>query len=399
MESPPNVFVLRGRDAGWLRKRSRNYLRDNAMFRRLSLLMLTTGSLLAPPCLADDAEDATNLLSEALKCPNPIQKNVYDTPKHFVDTDFPQIVEVTRETNKSMSTSNLLRIENLVERNTTAYSNSKTSLTKTRSVLSAPFGKLDVTSIGTDRHGVNRYLAGVSAIVLHCNRAAGRCINISQSETWCNRDEETCPEGQLKPYSASEEVALEVCDDETAKNAKFAIDTLVKMNQSTATASKDHSVGVPTGYAMRDNRDAEAGDIKTLKDIDLSSCADNCSKADKCKGFSYDKWNRFCFLKSELASLRLDPKSISGIANGVSMPAGIDEQARMVAYRNKAFPGDGYTQIGGKDVKACALSCEQSLSCVAYTFLKDSNTCKLFKTTEVYSSNPRADSGVKTQSK
>jgi hypothetical protein len=130
-----------------------------------------------------------------------------------------------------------------------------------------------------------------------------------------------------------------------------------------------------------------------LRDMDMPACAASCSKNSQCQAFSYDKWNRACFLKTAITALRLDPKSMSGIRKGLAIPPTVDDQARMYVYRNKSFPGDGFNTSRARSSADCARSCEQNLSCVAYTYYKQTELCRLFKTADKYGENASGRAG------
>jgi hypothetical protein len=68
-------------------------------------------------------------------------------------------------------------------------------------------------------------------------------------------------------------------------------------------------------------------------------------------------------------------------------------------YRNKYFPGDGFSTTKAASPADCTKTCEQSLSCIAYTYFKQTQSCRLFKTAEKYGESAAAESGVKSQSK
>ena len=156
---------------------------------------------------------------------------------------------------------------------------------------------------------------------------------------------------------------------------------------------------VSSTYVSRDNRDLIGVDLRTLKNIELDDCVSACQREADCQGYSFDKWNRFCFLKTNLASFILDPKSLSGVRQNLQMPLTSAVEATMVRYRGKMFPGSGYKSIANSIYENCEMTCKNELACVAFSFDKQSLVCRLFNSTGAYVLNALSDSGVKTQSR
>lgn len=162
--------------------------------------------------------------------------------------------------------------------------------------------------------------------------------------------------------------------------------------------SSDSATDAASGsYVSRDNRDLIGVDLRTLKNIELDDCVSACQREADCQGYSFDKWNRYCFLKTNLSALILDPKSLSGVRQNLQMPPTSDVEATMVHYRGKKFPGSGYKSIANSIYENCEMTCQNELACVAFSFDKQSLVCKLFNSTGVYVLNALSDSGAKIQ--
>jgi PAN domain len=150
-------------------------------------------------------------------------------------------------------------------------------------------------------------------------------------------------------------------------------------------------------YKTLTNRDISGGDRRTLTQVDMSACVAACRSDAECRAFSYDKWNRYCFLKSSLSKLYLEPRSITGIRQDVPVPETENKPARIDHYANRIFLGDGYRSASASSYESCRSARAGDSSCVVTTFLKDENRCKFFNSTGEYFRNEKADSGVKTQ--
>src|SRR5262249_7719495 len=163
------------------------------------------------------------------------------------------------------------------------------------------------------------------------------------------------------------------------------------------TPEPNNSKATAVTFKTFNNRDSKGGDLKTLKEVDINACTAACRSDPQCKAFSYDKWNRWCFLKSRASTLLLEPSSVMAIRNDVPTPDNSTTNAEMQRFKNKIFPGDGYKSVVATSYEACLPICKDDLSCVTFTFLKREERCKLFKTPNEYFSDMNAESGVKRQ--
>jgi hypothetical protein len=150
-------------------------------------------------------------------------------------------------------------------------------------------------------------------------------------------------------------------------------------------------------FRTEDNQDIDGTDLGKFKNTDLEACASACNGESQCQAYSFDKWNRYCFLKSALTSRRLDPRSTTGIRRDVPTPPTAPEAVQMERYRGKVFPGAGYKATVIARFESCELTCQQDRACVAYTFQKADQLCRLFSSTGEYFANAQTDSGVKRQ--
>ena len=150
-------------------------------------------------------------------------------------------------------------------------------------------------------------------------------------------------------------------------------------------------------YTTYDNHDLFGNDFRTIRGIDLLSCVSACRQESQCQAYSFDKWNRFCFLKSDVDELRIDPRSISGVRLGAPTPAISSIPISMERYRDKYFPGSGYKSITNSSVDICETACQSESACLAFSFQKAAHRCQLFDNTGEYFSNKGVDSGAKRQ--
>ncbi len=102
-------------------------------------------------------------------------------------------------------------------------------------------------------------------------------------------------------------------------------------------------------------------------------------------------------LKNGLSSLTLSAKSIAGVRRELGQPAASDGSIEIERYRGKGFPDTPARTLNVVSADACQEACSTDQSCIAYTFLKSGQICKIFEDTGEYFSNADADSGVKLQ--
>lgn len=150
-------------------------------------------------------------------------------------------------------------------------------------------------------------------------------------------------------------------------------------------------------YRAYDNRDIAGDQVAKLRNYDLQTCVAACRRKENCRGYSFDKWNKVCSLKSSVGEFRLNPRSSSGVRDDVRVPRAPSGEVTMERYPSKAFPGAGYKSVKAEGPDACEDSCRDEDACIAFTFRLDEGSCHLFKTTGEYFPNQLADSGGKRQ--
>ena len=155
----------------------------------------------------------------------------------------------------------------------------------------------------------------------------------------------------------------------------------------------------PSAKAFRsfDNFDIDGGDFRTLRDIDSGECIAACRADERCRAFTFNKWNRRCFLKDRLSELRLEPSSITGLRGDVPAPPRLKSEITMTVYRNRLFPGAAYAVRRTESYAACEALCAEDRVCAVFSFIKASRECRLLARARDYVPDERADSGTKRQ--
>lgn len=169
---------------------------------------------------------------------------------------------------------------------------------------------------------------------------------------------------------------------------------------SPSTAPK--KVSVPR-FATYRGYDLEVDRTKLLGEFPLDradQCEATCINDPQCKSYSYNRWSRKCFTKSEPGSLlRFDPRTISGISmvSAVSRPT-ISEfgDIKMWVRLNKAFPNKGQTRYNlSRDECSAWCSSRPLTECVAFTSFRSNKECRIFPEADEYTDNADADIGYR----
>ncbi|MEQ1710880.1 MAG: tetratricopeptide repeat protein [Hyphomicrobium sp.] len=152
------------------------------------------------------------------------------------------------------------------------------------------------------------------------------------------------------------------------------------------------------GFTAYNNRDLEGGDLRHMKGLDRAACARACASDNDCRAFTYDKWNRWCFLKSQVGSMRLDPKYQSSFRKGHAAPDTSSAATVIERYRKKNFPqGQKISEQSAASYEECESRCDAGSDCVAFVYASKSRQCRLLSDADEYFSSTDTDSGVKRQ--
>lgn len=159
----------------------------------------------------------------------------------------------------------------------------------------------------------------------------------------------------------------------------------------------DRVVSRNEDFVVYNNFDLTGGDFRIVEETDAGTCKASCISSSKCKGYTYDKWNRWCFLKTQLSELRFDPASLSAVKANSKQPQMTDADFVMERFRGKRFPGAPYRSFRERDFERCEGTCVEEERCVAFSYSKSNNRCSVFSEAREYSAAEGVDSGVKRQ--
>ena len=140
----------------------------------------------------------------------------------------------------------------------------------------------------------------------------------------------------------------------------------------------------------------DGGDYQKQRGISQDQCESLCKKDSRCRAYSYDMWNRYCFLKSSVNQLRLEPRSVTFVPNGVTVT--YDDREPVIQRRPlKAFPNEPYLQANAQNYGDCSQRCLKDKRCEAFNFFQATRRCNLIEKPKEYSDDWGAEIGIKVQ--
>lgn len=278
-----------------------------------------------------------------------------------------------------------------------------------------------VQLVKKSRHAqLNRRLSWVSAAtIMAAATAVGVTMFVNQSEelSQMHRDKRASEQGRIaaeKERKAARDVARQGLEknqsvqerDRLLQGLRTADAALqVKTKVADAARTKVDQVSLAStnttikmrGFARHDHFASEGSDLRTVELVGLEACASECQSEARCNVYSYDKWNRMCFLKPGSSVLRLDAQYVTGVARDVPAPPLSTKPVDMQRYRGKAIPEGSFGTRPAQTFEVCEDLCRRQETCVALTFYKSNSQCRLFTDAGEYFGDTTADTSVKRQ--
>jgi multidrug efflux pump subunit AcrA (membrane-fusion protein) len=208
---------------------------------------------------------------------------------------------------------------------------------------------------------------------------------------------------------AAEKTAADKAAADKAAAEKTAADKATAAQKAAAEeVTAEKKVQALNKFITRRNRDILTNDIWIDGKIgtsqsDIGACAVQCDDTPACKVFSFDHVLNKCYLKTNVATSVIDPQSTIAVKSPLQLPNASTATADIELKRNTRIMNNDPPVSRKKvtDFNSCKATCLDSLSCVAFTFLKaarDEN-CEMFDGLKSFLSDNSADSGYKSQSR
>lgn len=146
------------------------------------------------------------------------------------------------------------------------------------------------------------------------------------------------------------------------------------------------------------NRDLKSEAAETRQAESVEQCESMCQASQGwCKAFTYDAWNRKCFLKERPGQLSMNARATSGVMSGSETPSASGSATYFEYFNGKAFSGNGFRELTARSRDECERDCSSQNQCIAFGFTQSQKRCLLFDQPGEYSSSRGTDSGAKRQ--
>jgi hypothetical protein len=206
-------------------------------------------------------------------------------------------------------------------------------------------------------------------------------------ETWIAADES---KKEAAAEQARQAAAVEAKREAAAEQARQAA------------AEEARRSGI-NNYTVQVNQDIGGQDILQpdgqigIRNTDINACAVQCDQNPSCLAFSFDRWNKMCFLKRKIVTSVLEPRSALGVKKPLALPNRSTLERQPRTKFDHRFFAQPIAVESVSDLKACQARCIGDLRCVAFSFLRGVGpvrNCQIFDNVQdEYKDDPSADSG------
>ena len=160
-----------------------------------------------------------------------------------------------------------------------------------------------------------------------------------------------------------------------------------------------------TQFTTKFNRDIYGKDVALIAGkpgipgSTLESCAHVCYGLPSCKGFTFNRWKNFCYLKGDLGDETfLHPAGIIGVKKPLTIPNVSTTAETTSEYLfNAVFTDLPLKETSTPEYQTCRKTCQGDIHCVAFSYLRAAGKCKMFNRVEGYYRDDAYDSGYKWQ--
>jgi len=144
------------------------------------------------------------------------------------------------------------------------------------------------------------------------------------------------------------------------------------------------------------NRDIDGRDYRVLRDQSLAGCESQCKADARCRAYTFNKWERVCFLKSSVTVARVEPRGISGVRATQQIRTSL-RPPTIERLPSRQFPSQPYRSQEAADYDGCARACAADQSCLGFNFVKVDGSCALIATLDKTVPGNGTDAGMKWQ--
>ncbi|MBY3150815.1 hypothetical protein HFO56_00030 [Rhizobium laguerreae] len=151
-------------------------------------------------------------------------------------------------------------------------------------------------------------------------------------------------------------------------------------------------------FALFPNHDVFGNDLNVFASDTIAECQRSCADNAQCSVFTFNAWNKKCFLKAGTGELRLDPRATTGVSSELPPPSYRDSEVKMEYYHSYVMSG---SRIGPRRVsnsrQQCADICWENDACVAFSFAAGDRACSIYDSADNRFPQQGIESGSKVQ--
>ncbi|MBY3432995.1 hypothetical protein HFN89_02225 [Rhizobium laguerreae] len=151
-------------------------------------------------------------------------------------------------------------------------------------------------------------------------------------------------------------------------------------------------------FALFPNHDVFGNDLNVFASDTLAECQQSCADNAQCSVFTFNAWNKKCFLKAGTGELRLDPRATTGVSSELPAPSYRDSQVKIEYYHSYVMSG---SRIGQRRVsnsrQQCENICWENDACVAFSFDAGDRACSMYDSADNRFQRQGIESGAKVQ--
>ena len=141
-----------------------------------------------------------------------------------------------------------------------------------------------------------------------------------------------------------------------------------------------------------ENHDIIGFDYKTLSSVTEIECQTACQADASCRATTYNKKERFCFLKNDAKLLVTNSDASAYVANELTADVLISS---FVIAAGRDMAGGDYKRIRKSNFIGCYLECETDDQCRAFAFVRRKNECWLKNNVGKVTAKSGVDLGVR----
>lgn len=149
---------------------------------------------------------------------------------------------------------------------------------------------------------------------------------------------------------------------------------------------------IAPAFRSLDNYDVVGFDYATLPNVSRLACQEACEADVACRATTYNKKERFCFLKNNAQILVWNKDAYANVAEGLSGKVIV---STFTVASGKDMAGGDYKRLRNSTFIGCYLACEIEAQCAAFAFTRQQKDCWLKNRIGTVTSKAGVELGIK----